>query len=138
MEPIFSHESIAICLIRVFTGMLFLMQGFDKIFRMGISNLIETIKAPFLNLGIPMITIRLFAFLTSFIELFAGLFLMFGLFKFVSLYALGIDLLIASFGMAIINPMWDMKHVFPRLILISFLLLYPSAKDILAFDHFIF
>ncbi len=118
--------------------MLFLMQGYDKIFRMGMRTLIENIKAPFLNLGIPMVTIRVFALLTSSIELFAGLFLMLGLFKFVSLYALGIDLLIASFGMAIINPMWDMKHVFPRLILVSFLLLYPSVSDILALDHFIF
>lgn len=138
MEHLFSHESIAICLIRVFTGMLFLMQGYDKFFRMGMSNLIETIKAPFLNLGINMLTIRLFALLTSTIELIAGLFLILGLLKFPSLYALGFDLLIASFGMAIINPMWDMKHVFPRLILVSFLLLYPSVADTLAIDHFIF
>ena len=138
METQFTHESIALCFLRVFTGMLFLFQGYDKIFRMRMDNLIETIKPAYLNIGIPISMIRLFAYFTSYIELVGGFLLILGLLKITALYALGFDLLIASIGMAILNPMWDMKHVFPRLILVIFLIIYPTAADLLALDHIIF
>jgi len=138
METLFTHESIALFIIRVFTAVLFLFQGYDKIFKMRMDNLIETIKPAYLNIGIPMPLIRLFAYFTSYIELIAGFLLIIGLLKFAALYALGFDLLIASLGMSILNPMWDMKHVFPRLVLVIFLILYPSASDLFALDHFIF
>ena len=138
MESIFTHESIALFFVRVFTGMLFLMQGYDKVFKMGIPSLINTIRPSYLNIGIPDTMITFFAYLTSYVELVAGFLLMFGLLKYPALYALEIDLLIAASGMAMLNPMWDMRHVFPRLILVTFLIIYPSISDLIALDHFIF
>jgi hypothetical protein len=64
--------------------------------------------------------------------------LIFGLLKYYALYALGADLLVVALGMSLLNPMWDMQYVFPRLLLILFLLVFPSSLDILALDHFIF
>ena len=138
MDSIFTHESTALFFVRLFTGILFLLQGYDKIFKMGMRSLIDTISPSYINLGIPFSLIRLFAYFTSYIELIAGLLLVVGLLKYPALYALELDLLVAATGMALLNPMWDMRHVFPRLILVTFLIIYPSAPDLIALDHIIF
>ena len=131
-------EAMAGLFIRVFTGILFLFQGYDKIFRLGLKEVFNTVSPSYKKAGLGDGSIRLFVTITSWIELTGGLLLILGLFKYVALYALGADLLIVALGMSIINPMWDLQHVFPRFILIIFLLIYPSTLDIITLDHIVF
>ena len=60
---------------------------------------------------------------------------MLGLFKYIALYMLGINLLVAAVVFSLIKPMWDMQYYFPRLVLVIALLLLPGDWDILTVDY---
>ena len=81
---------------------------------------------------------KVFLFLTSWIEFIAGGFLILGLYKYACIYLLGIDLLFVVIGMGLIQPVLDLKHIFPRLILLIILLLLPEEADVFSLDHLIF
>ena len=77
------------------------------------------------------------AYFTSYVELIGGFFLIIGFLKYYSLYLLGINLLVASFAFSITKPMWDMQFVFPRILLLLFLLIVPSNWDVISVDYWI-
>ena len=132
------HETIAVFIARVFLGLLFFFQGFDSIFNVKIKNVIETYQNSFANKGIPKFFTIWGVLFTSYTELVCGFFLMLGLFEYCSLYLLGINLIIASFAFSINTPMWDMRYVFPRLIILLFLLLVPYSWNTLSLDYLLF
>jgi len=129
------HEVSVALLARVFLGMLFLFQGYDKIFRMGIKQVVETIHTPLEEKGVPLLVSTIGAYFTSYTEFIFGGLLIVGFVKYYCLYFLGIDLLFAAFAFAMVEPMWDMKHIFPRLALLIFLLLIPSQWDKISVDY---
>ena len=120
---------------RVFLGLLFFLQGYDKIFRMKISKVIEEIHAPLAERGVPEFFSAFGAYLTSFIELIAGSTLIIGFATYWSLYLLGFDMLFAALAFGLVQPMWDMRHIFPRLALLIFLMVIPSRWDVIAVDY---
>ena len=122
-------ENIAPLLVRLMLGLLFLFQGYDKIFNIGISRVIATITPAYRKLRLPSYFILASADFTSYAELVGGVLLIIGLLKYFSLFMLGLDLLLVSFAFSILNPVWDMQHVFYRLALLVFLLLYPAELD---------
>jgi uncharacterized membrane protein YphA (DoxX/SURF4 family) len=130
-----THETAAALLARVFLGMLFFLQGYDKVFRVGVKNVIETIHTPLESKGIPNLVSKTGAYFTSYVELICGGLLIIGFIKYYSLYLLGIDVLFAAFAFGIVEPMWDMRHIFPRLLLIIILLLLPSQWDRISVDY---
>jgi uncharacterized membrane protein YphA (DoxX/SURF4 family) len=83
----------------------------------------------------PLVTLT--AYYTSVVELIGGVFLVFGIFTNYALYALGLDLLLVCFAFSFIEPMWDMKHVFPRFILVILLLILPLENHKLSLDYLI-
>ena len=109
---------IAETIIRVFAGILFLFQGYDKIFNVKISGVVVTFleEAEHHHIHKPWVTVV--AYYTSFVEFFGGLFLIFGLFTNYSLILLGIDMIMVAFAFSVMNAVWDLRHVFPRLMLI--------------------
>jgi uncharacterized membrane protein YphA (DoxX/SURF4 family) len=122
-------------LIRLFTGILFFFQGYDKVFRLGTASVAETLRAPMSERKIPLGLVRLFAALTSWAELIGGALLLIGLFRFPATLLLGADLLIASAGFSLLKPVWDTQHVFVRLITVSILLmLLPLEQDLFCLD----
>jgi putative oxidoreductase len=137
MTPIIEPLTFASLLIRLIIGFLFCMQGYDKIFKVGKNEVIAAIEPSFQKVGLPSFFTKAFLFLTSWIEFIAGALLMLGLFKYISIYLLGIDLLLVVMGMSLITPVLDLKHIFPRLILLILLLLLPAEADIYSLD-FIF
>lgn len=132
------HEAIGILIARVFLGLLFLFQGYDAVFNVKIKNIINNYENSFQSKGIPKFLTFIGVWFTSLTELFGGLFLILGLFKYYTLYLLGLDLLIASTAFGIASPMWDTRHVFPRLILLLFILLIPADIDTLNLDFLFF
>jgi uncharacterized membrane protein YphA (DoxX/SURF4 family) len=130
-------ETIAPLLTRILLGILFFIQGYDKIFNIKIVNVIETIRPAYHKMKLPGFIIVLSSWFTSYIEFTCGLLLIVGLLKYFSLYLLGIDLIIVSFGMSVINSVWNMELVFPRFLLLLFLLIYPAEYDVITLQHFL-
>ncbi len=133
-----NHQVIAVCIARVFLGLLFFFQGYDIVFKIKVKNVIETYQTTFLNKGIPKFMTVCAAWFTSYTELICGALLVLGLFEYCALYLLGINLIIASIGFGINTPMWDMRFVLPRLLLLLFLLVVPNSWNTYSLDYLLF
>jgi uncharacterized membrane protein YphA (DoxX/SURF4 family) len=133
-----SHYLFAALLARVFLGCLFFFQGYDAVFKVKIKHIVETIEYDFSQKGIPRFLTVLAAWFTSCTELVAGLLLILGLFEYPALYLLGFNLVIAAVGFGINTPMWNTRHVFPRLMLILFLLVIPQSWNTVSLDLLFF
>lgn len=116
-------------IIRVIAGVLFFFQGYDKVFKMGIGQVITTITPSYQRAGFPQWTINTVAFFTSWVEFIAGALLILGLFRYEAAYLLCFDLLVVSLGMSIIDPVWDARLVSVRLFLLALFLILPSQYD---------
>jgi uncharacterized membrane protein YphA (DoxX/SURF4 family) len=77
----------------------------------------------------------LICYYTSFVELLGGLLLITGLFTNYTLVALGLDLVLVAFAFSLLRPMWDMQHVFPRLLLVFILLILPDGYNRISLDY---
>lgn len=131
------HEAAAVLTARVFLGVLFFFQGYDAVFNVKVKNVIGTYRETFTAKGVPLFILVSASWFTSLSELVCGLLLVLGLFKYVALYLLGLNLVIAAIGFGINTPMWDTRHVLPRLILLLLLLALPLSWDIFSIDYFI-
>jgi uncharacterized membrane protein YphA (DoxX/SURF4 family) len=129
------REMDAAFIVRIMLGLLFFLQGYDKVFRIGVKEVIRTIHEPLSSKGIPTFFSGMGAYLTSYIELICGGLLIVGFIKYYCLYLLGFDLLFATLALGIVEPVLDMKHIFPRLVLLIFLLIIPSQWDIISVDY---
>ncbi len=132
------HEVIAIFIVRIILGILFFYQGYDIVFNLKINTVIETYEVSFANKGIPKFITRCGAWFTSYSELICGFLLIFGLFEYVALYILGINLIFASLAFSINTPMWNTQHVFSRLTLLLILLLTPTSWHMYSIDYLLF
>ena len=131
------NEAAAVFILRVFLGILFFAQGYDKVFKIKIKGVYETFEVPMRPKNIPHFLLRLSAYLTSYSELIGGVSLILGLFKYFTLYLLGFDILLVTIAMSMLNPMWDMQYVFPRLLVLIALLLIPASWDVFSIDYFL-
>ncbi len=135
LEAIQIRQISAAFLARVFLGLLFFLQGYDKVFRIKVKNVIDTIHTPLESRGVPAFFSVMGAYGTSYVELICGAALIAGFATYWSLYLLGIDMLFAALVFGIVEPVWDMKHIFPRLTLLVFLLIAPSQWNVLSVDY---
>ncbi|HET6225551.1 MAG TPA: DoxX family membrane protein [Bacteroidia bacterium] len=131
------NQLIAAFIARIFLGFLFLFQGYDALFNVRISNIITTYSHEFANKGIPKGFTIAGVWFTSWVEFIGGILLILGLFQNYTLYFLGLDLILASVAFGIDKPMWDMRYVFPRLVILIFLLLIPSSWNCISLDYLI-
>jgi len=129
------REMNVVLLLRVFLGLLFVCQGYDKVSRIKVKNVVQNIHTPLAQHGVPEFFSVIGAYFTSYVELICGTTLILGFCKYWSLYLLGADLLFVAFAFSIVEPIWDMKHIFPRLILLIILLILPSQWDVLSIDY---
>ena len=129
-------QSAAILFARVFLGLLFLFQGYDKLFNVGMRNVIEGFSTEMQRRHVPAFLIRSGAWFTSLVEFICGGLLILGLAKYIALYFLCFDIILVSIAFSFIRPMWDMQFVFPRVALLIFLLVAPSEWDYFTLDFF--
>ena len=130
MEPVSLNIQVAIFLLRTVTGILFLFQGYDKIFNIKISNVVSTFTSPYSSaLKIPSFMLKPLIALSSWAELLCGLLVILGLFQNVALYFLAADMLFVAVTFSMIKPMWDMQFYFPRMIFLLLLLVVPDGWD---------
>lgn len=128
---------IAELLVRTFAGILFLFQGYDKLFRIKMPGVIDAFAADANRYHIPRPILSIVAYYTSIVELLGGFFLIAGFLTSYTLYALGIDLVLVSLAFSFMNPMWDMKYVFPRFVLLIVVLIMPENYQLFSVDHLI-
>jgi uncharacterized membrane protein YphA (DoxX/SURF4 family) len=114
---------------RVVLGIIFIMQGYGKIFTYTVPKVYNMFFKDFEATFLPKWLIWSTAYFTSYIELSCGFLLIIGLFREYALYFLAVDLLIVSFGHGILEPIWDLQHVISRAILLITLLLVPRQWD---------
>ncbi len=132
MSTLLNPESVALFLARTLLAVLFIFQGYDKLFRIGPKEVSRSLFPSFQKFGIPFSVIKAGIWINAFVEFACGLFLLVGLLKYLSLTLLGINMLMVSVGMSLVNPVWDMKLVFPRFLLLLFVLLFPNEYDVLS------
>lgn len=130
-------ESFAIFLTRFILGVLFFFQGYDKVIKLGVKGVVNVVGPSYKKLGFPDWAIYLTSFITSWIEFAGGGLLIIGLFRHTVIYLLGIDLMIVCIGMSMIDPVWDMKLVLPRLALLVAYLLMNFNSDVFCIDKLI-
>ena len=134
MEMINKYQ-IAEFLLRVFCGVIFVYQGYDKLFKVKIKGVTEAFQVNIEKQHIPHFILVLSAAFTSVVEFFGGLLLILGLFKTITLTLQGIDLIIVGIAFSMLEPVWDMRHVFPRLLMVFILLALPHEWEMLSLDY---
>jgi uncharacterized membrane protein YphA (DoxX/SURF4 family) len=129
------HYNIGIFGARIFLGLLFFMQGYDKVFKLGIKKVVQTFRMELQRSRLSESVITLAAYMTSYIEMVGGLMLILGFMKYYMLYALGLDLIMVSIAMGLISPLWNTELVFPRIAMLLLLLLVPASWDMFSIDY---
>ncbi len=122
---------------RVFCGIIFLFQGYDKLFKIKIEGVVETFLFETQHRHVPRFLLQAMAVFASNVEFIGGALLIIGLFKTAVLALFGIDLIFVAIAFSYMNPVWDMKHVFPRLVLILMLFLMPDRWSYFSLDYLI-
>lgn len=117
---------IAEVFVRCLLGFLFLFQGYDKLFVVKIRNVVNAFHNETDRKHIPEFLLIFTSYFTSITEFFGGVFLVFGLFHQIIPIILAVNLMIVTFAFSFIRPMWDLQHVFPRVILLTLILLLSN------------
>ncbi len=136
MTSEFLNTSVAILLLRTVTGILFFFQGYDKLFKIKIENVVRLLNEPMGKIHFPLFFIKPAIAISSLIELICGLLLFFGLFKDICMHLLAADLIFVAFVFSFIKPMWDMQFYFPRIVFLVILLFSSGSADIFSLDYF--
>ncbi|NNC82875.1 MAG: DoxX family protein [Flavobacteriales bacterium] len=128
----------ALLFVRVSLGILFLFQAIDKIFTVGLKEFTSTILSGMKKDQVPPGFIRFSAYVSSYIELVGGVFLILGLFLPEVYIILALNLIMVILSFSYMQALWDLKHVFPRMVLLVFLMIMSHELDLYSLDHFFF
>ena len=131
------NRSIAVLIIRLLLGFIFMFQGYGKVFKFGVENVYNNFFKETYTALLPEFLVYATAYYTSYIELVGGLLLVIGFKRDYALYALASVLIIVTFGHGLAEPIWDTSHVMSRTILLIPLLLLPKAWDRFSVDGLI-
>lgn len=132
-----TSKMVAIMTARIILGLLFLFQGYDKIFRVGIGQVSSAVNTGIANGILPSKLVNITVFISSWIELVAGGMMILGILKTVAAVALCMNLIVVTIGFSWSKPIWDELHVFARLSLLLLVMLLPTEWDRLSFDYLI-
>ena len=130
------QRAFAVLLLRLVLGLVFLMQGYGKVMKFGVQNVFEQFFKPYTEI-LPEFLVLFAAYYTSYVELIGGLFMLIGFMRFYSYLALALVLVIVSFGHGLMDPIWDLHHVFFRLIILAVLIIIPLNWDKFSIDKLI-
>lgn len=126
--------TFAYTLARVSLGALLFFQAYDKIVRIGLKAVCDEICRGTSERGIPVGFSKLSVFVSSYIELGAGFLLVIGLLTTPMLILVGVHLCMVIIAFSYLKGVWDMQHVFPRLVLVLLLLLLPAEWNAWSID----
>ena len=128
------NTQVAELVLRYFAAFLFLFQGYDKLFKIGMPAVVDTFMQDAGKYEAPRWFVAFVSWCSSLAEFAGGILLLLGFMTDVSLYLLSLDVLVVGFAFSFLDPMWDVKHVFPRLMLLIALLLLPDQEAYFRLD----
>ena len=129
--------ALAEALVRIFLGILFFFQGYDKLFVIKINEVVNSFLQDAERRHIPLPLVAFISYLTSIIELLGGLMLIVGFYSNYAEVLLGFDLLLICLAFSMMKAMWDLRHVFPRLLLLVILFILPPHTHFFSLDFLI-
>ena len=133
-----SNRAWALLFARGVLGLIFFMAGVYKVFQMGPAEHVRKWFLPFQDTFLPTWSLWVVGLTIPFVELIAGGLVIVGWRAREALIALGIVLLIVTFGHLLKEPLYPFhEHVIPRLALLLFVLMSPREWDLLSVDQLI-
>ena len=123
-------------IVRWILGLLFLMAGYWKVFVLTpAAHAQQFFIEEFADSWIPEFLLYILGYSIPVLELVAGALLCIGLRTREALIAVGLLLIVTTYGHALHEPLFDISaHTFTRLALIVLLLLAPSGSDRYSLD----
>jgi putative oxidoreductase len=133
-SPLFAssprQQGLAIALVRIITGIVFIAHGYQKLFVMGLSGVTDG----FTKMGIPLATIT--APLVALLELFGGIGLVIGLLTRLIALGLVIDMLGAMFLVHFANGFYlPTGYEFVLLLMVASLAIFIGGPGSLSVDE---
>jgi uncharacterized membrane protein YphA (DoxX/SURF4 family) len=124
---------------RSILGLIFFMAGFWKVFHLGpLEHARRYFTEPYASSFLPGWSLWLTGTTVPFVELIAGGLVLIGLRTRVALVALGLVLVLVTFGHLLKEPLFQFHtHVIPRLALLLFVMILPEEADHFSFDQFL-
>jgi uncharacterized membrane protein YphA (DoxX/SURF4 family) len=130
------ERSWALLFARLVLGLIFFMAGVWKFFQLGPLEHARKYFLPFADTFLPVWSLWLVGVTIPVVELVAGALLLVGLRIREALIALGVVLVIVTFGHLLREPLFNLTgHVIPRLALLLFLLWSPRELDWFSLDY---
>jgi len=129
------NHSVFYVLARVILGILLFMQAYDKVFKIGLKGVVSAYELPANHPLNSNFLVWGGTIYTSFCELIGGFLLIFGLLTNYVLYLLALDMVIATLGFCLQSPLFDLKYIWNRVVLIGFLLIAPINWNVFSLDH---
>ena len=128
----------AILFARGVLGLIFFMAGVYKVFEQGPIGHAKQWFLPYSDTFLPVWSLWAMGVTIPFVELVGGLLVLIGLKTRWGLIGLGWVLVIVTFGHLLKEPLYSFSdHVFPRTVLLLFLLVMPSQADRFSADNLI-
>jgi uncharacterized membrane protein YphA (DoxX/SURF4 family) len=128
----------AVLFARLVLGLIFFMAGVMKVFGLGPIEHARKYFLPFADTFLPVWSLWFVGVVVPFVELIAGGLLLLGLRTRDALVALGVVLVIVTFGHLLHEPLFNFSgHVIPRLALLLFLLWCPRETDRYSVDEWL-
>ena len=123
---------------RLVLGLIFFMAGFWKVFHLGPIEHARKYFLPFSDTFLPVWSLWFVGIIVPQIELIGGALVLLGLRTRDALIALGVVLVIVTFGHLLHDPLYSfIGHVIPRLALLLFILWSPREDDLFSLDYLI-
>lgn len=131
--------SWAIFFVRWVLGLIFFMAGWWKVFELGATQHARRFFIDgFAETWIPIWLLWALGVAIPFAELLAGALTCLGWRRREAAIVLGLILIAVSYGHLLQEPLFDTTgHIFPRLVLLTFVLAAPAERDRLSLDHLI-
>jgi putative oxidoreductase len=135
-RSLFSDRAWALFFARGVLGFIFFMAGEWKVFQLGaVEHARRLFVVPYADTFLPRPLLWASGTVIPFVELVAGALVIVGWRIRESLVALGLILVIVTFGHLVTEPLYEFHtHVIPRLALLLFVLVMPREDDRLSID----
>jgi uncharacterized membrane protein YphA (DoxX/SURF4 family) len=132
------NRAWAVLFARLVLGLIFFMAGVMKVFQLGPLEHARKYFLPFSDTLLPIWSLWAVGVTIPFIELIGGALVLLGLRTRDALIALGIVLVIVTFGHLLHDAVFDFSgQVIPRLALLLFVLCFPREDDRFSLDCFL-
>lgn len=132
-----NNWTVVTFIVRWILGLLFLMAGYWKVFELTAGEHARRFFVEgFADTWIPVWLLQGLGLVIPYLELLAGALICLGLRSREALIAMGLLLIVTTYGHTLTEPLFDIDgHTFTRLALIVFLLLAPAGKDRFSIDY---